>query len=544
MVTSFLSHADDTTTCAASLNDAFDIDQAVGAQQDVLGTILGVSRVVTFQPTDAFGPVSGTFARASVAYDYLTGAEVASGIPRYDTTLFNQGIMIEEGTTNLALYSSDLTNAAWVKSGSPTVTYSAPYSKVVNGAGASSIDQTGFTANGGAYSFEVVAKAVSGSPQIWMGIYDATASTFLAQSNVKTLSTSSETSFSVTIASTISGHTLEIYLQFNTASGQYYVRSCQLEQKGYSTSCMETTSTTLARAAETLTIPNAGIFTQGNWAVELVYIPTDTAIPTGGFELFSYLIDSNDRLYTNVNNTGALALNVESSGTLYSISTSASFLTLGNAYAIMIAGNGSVIRFCINGVQIGSDTAYVEPVGSLPTNMYVGSYPTGVYQANGIIDDLRISSRARTLAEHQAYVSSGLPQVVDTATTFLLPFDGSLTYYVSTSPILDDATYQLVLQARIAQNMWDGTTPGIYSLFASLFPGSVYLIITDNQNMTCNVLVIGLPSILQQNLISNGYIIPRPEGVQFIYSYPANPVFSYGMDNTVFKGYDGGYWTS
>ena len=115
------------------------------------------------------------------------------------------------------------------------------------------------------------------------------------------------------------------------------------------------------------------------------------------------------------------------------------------------------------------------------------------------------------------------------------PTDGS-------SPVLSDINYYLVLKARIAQNMWDGTTPGIYSLFASLFPGSVYLILTDNQNMTCNVTVIGLSSALQQNLISNGYIIPRPEGVQYLYYYPTTKIFSYGMDNTIFGGYGDSNW--
>jgi hypothetical protein len=58
--------------------------------------------------------------------------------------------------------------------------------------------------------------------------------------------------------------------------------------------------------------------------------------------------------------------------------------------------------------------------------MYIGSDQNGANQADGPITDLRISSRARTLAEHQAYVSSGLPQAWDIDTTTLLSFAGSL----------------------------------------------------------------------------------------------------------------------
>ena len=42
--------------CVALLNNAFDLDQAVGTQLDVLGTIAGVSRNVSFTPTDGSSP--------------------------------------------------------------------------------------------------------------------------------------------------------------------------------------------------------------------------------------------------------------------------------------------------------------------------------------------------------------------------------------------------------------------------------------------------------------------------------------------------------
>jgi hypothetical protein len=536
-VSSMLSHADDTTTCAAGLNDAFDIDQAVGAQLDILGQILGVSRVVNFQPTDAFGPVSGTFTRASVAYDYLTGAQVLSGVPRYDAAMFNQGIMFEETTVNLLTANqSNIENGttgftgnhgdetltqdntyAWQGSHSLKVVTPGTYSRegaMINPASIS----------GNTYTFSVW---VRGS-----GTVDLITTSPALYSNTITL-TSIWTRYSLT--TTAAGSSMWIGVVTSTAQAiTFWIDGLQFEQKAYATSWTLGSTT---RATESLTIPTAGVFTPGSWAVETIYIPTDTlSIASQGLWLLQN--DSGDYYWLFADNK-QIFLQVASSGATIVIHSNQIF-NVGQSYAIMIAGNGSVMRLCVNGVQIGSDIAYVEPAGILAASMMLNA--GGSSGVNGIIDDLRISSRARTLVEHQAYVNGGVAQVVDSATTLLLPFDGSTSYYVSTSPILDDATYQLVLKARIAQNMWDGTTPGIYSLFASLFPDSVYLILTDNQNMTCDVLVIGLSSVLQQNLISNGFIIPRPEGVQYLYYYPVNPVFAYGEENAVFQGYGQGYW--
>lgn len=81
-----------------------------------------------------------------------------------------------------------------------------------------------------------------------------------------------------------------------------------------------------------------------------------------------------------------------------------------------------------------------------------------------------------------------------------------------TSPILDDDTYRLVIQAKILQNQWDGTIPQMYKLWNSIFPGT-RLIIQDNQDMSLNIL-ISLFSRLQKDLTSNGYILPKPQGVK------------------------------
>lgn len=114
------------------------------------------------------------------------------------------------------------------------------------------------------------------------------------------------------------------------------------------------------------------------------------------------------------------------------------------------------------------------------------------------------------------------------------PTDGS-------SPVLEDEMYRLILKAKIAQNQWDGTINQIYDLWYSIFD-QVYLVLKDNQNMTLDVLILGLSTDLEKDLVANGYIIPKPQGVKINYAYSATEIFAYGMDNDNFKGYGEGYW--
>lgn len=109
------------------------------------------------------------------------------------------------------------------------------------------------------------------------------------------------------------------------------------------------------------------------------------------------------------------------------------------------------------------------------------------------------------------------------------------------SPVLDDPTYLIAIKGRIAMNQWDGTITGIQEIWQSLFP-NIYLILKDNQDMSMNALVIGLTSSIQQDLVTNGYIVPKPEGVSINYTYPTTLLFAYDLENTVFSGYDQGYW--
>ena len=201
------------------------------------------------------------------------------------------------------------------------------------------------------------------------------------------------------------------------------VTKCQLEAKAYATSWQIGGT---ARAAEVMVVPNAGNFTKGNAAVELTYIPKiDDKASKAGILWTNYIDANNYYLVRKDITTGYLSAHVVSGGTDYSI-TGNSALAVDSENSIMFAINGTNMRLCNNGVQIGADTAYTEPVGTLPTFMYFMSDQAGANQGNGLLDDMRASLTSRTVVEHQTYYASGDPLSVDENTGIKMDFDSTL----------------------------------------------------------------------------------------------------------------------
>jgi Protein of unknown function (DUF2612) len=111
----------------------------------------------------------------------------------------------------------------------------------------------------------------------------------------------------------------------------------------------------------------------------------------------------------------------------------------------------------------------------------------------------------------------------------------------SVSPVLDDATYTILIQATIANNQWDGTQESLQPIWATLFPTGRIAII-DNQNMSATVIIGGALSSIVQDLISNGLIVPRPEGVEYNYVFSNLPIFGFGPNTAIIGGFDRGLW--
>lgn len=122
------------------------------------------------------------------------------------------------------------------------------------------------------------------------------------------------------------------------------------------------------------------------------------------------------------------------------------------------------------------------------------------------------------------------------------PDTGTLTSpTLNISPILDDDTYRILIKARIGWNQWDGTIDSLYSLWQNLFPGGS-IVILDNQNMTAAITLTGTFTSIVKDLITNGYIIPRPEGVEYTFEFGVLPYFGFGSSPGFIAGFGEGHW--
>jgi len=109
------------------------------------------------------------------------------------------------------------------------------------------------------------------------------------------------------------------------------------------------------------------------------------------------------------------------------------------------------------------------------------------------------------------------------------------------SPILGDSDYRIYLKAKAAQNQWDGTIDGLQSTWQTLFPTG-QIAIGDNQNMTATIFLTGTFSAIMLQMIVNGLIVPRPQGVRYAYVFDL-PAFGFDLEDTWVSGWDVGHWS-
>lgn len=109
------------------------------------------------------------------------------------------------------------------------------------------------------------------------------------------------------------------------------------------------------------------------------------------------------------------------------------------------------------------------------------------------------------------------------------------------SAVLDDDTYRILLRATLAFNRWDGLKASLQPIWQSLFPQGT-IVIHDNQNMTAEIILTGVFTPIIQQLITNGYIVPRSETVQYTYVFGDLPILGFDQDNAFIAGWDTGHF--
>jgi hypothetical protein len=374
----------------------------------------------------------GTFSRTSNA-TMQNGTNVTANTTRYETGRFGQAVMIEEWTTNM------IPNTANDEVGDYTLFNNASKEVVTHPITGKQVTAIRLDYVAGNYEMAYGAAALNLSINTDYTLsYDAwivgAGSATLYQDlspdtlpqNDKTISsicaryTALYNSSSVDMNSCV----LRFWNSGAPAGSIIYITNIQLEQKAYATSWIKGGTT---RIDETLTIPTAGIWNRGNWTIEMIYEPMSVTNAGNTIKgLFFCYIDASNFCQFFTGWGGEWIIQIKSGGTEYSF-TAGFAASINVKYQVAVTGDSSTMRLFVNGVQFGS-VAYVEPVGVLPANIYIGSLG-GNYRANGLIDDLRISNIARDGAEILDSYNTGAALPIDAHTTAKMALDGTLEIY-------------------------------------------------------------------------------------------------------------------
>lgn len=113
---------------------------------------------------------------------------------------------------------------------------------------------------------------------------------------------------------------------------------------------------------------------------------------------------------------------------------------------------------------------------------------------------------------------------------------------------LADPQFKTLLRARIANNQWDGTVPGAYEAWDTVFAGTGFgVLIQDLANMHILFALTGnIPDAVTLALFTGGYLNVKPAGVMidtFMTPTVANaPYFGFDSEGSEVAGFDTGAW--
>ena len=373
------------------------------------------------------GRILGTFSRASVAYDDQ-GNLVASGAPRFAPGApgFGQALKSEEGTANV-MGASATDFSLWTRA---DVTLTSGQSDPFGSTAATKAAKGVTTSPDPFYRYpgaQVAAGAtVTYTASIWLradAALTAPLVVYLAGVGAYAVNVSVTTQwqrFTFTQSLTnglASAANVGMGLRLANSTTVYVFRA-QFEAKPYATSFADGT-----RAAESFTIPTAGVLSAAEGNVEFhAWIPDG---PQSYLFTVDGATDNRNRLFIYGTSTGSSdqAMRALMGDGTTSVVTPNIAVTRKAWHYFAVRWTATLLQFTVD-----TTTVQIARSGWAPTfgaSAYIGS-SIGASQANAYIDDLRISSRARTDAEILAAYQSGAPLPWDEDTTCKLDFDGSL----------------------------------------------------------------------------------------------------------------------
>jgi len=114
------------------------------------------------------------------------------------------------------------------------------------------------------------------------------------------------------------------------------------------------------------------------------------------------------------------------------------------------------------------------------------------------------------------------------------------------SPVLSDPDYLTLIIAKIARNQWNGEVAALYALWTQLFPGTYFTFLDGGligAPMTATVIYGGTLSTMQQQMLINDMILPRPQGVLYTYINATElPLLGFGQENSLISGLGAGHF--
>jgi phage minor structural protein len=396
---------------------------------------------------------TATFSRSSVAY-LSNGTEVAANVPRYESGKFGKAIMVEEGTTNAFGSSGRLdtdSNNDGLADNVVVYTLISSYSMVSDSWLGTKSQRAVSSGSGNPRLQYNVAQAVSAG-QVWtvsirgkaqagktlfLVVKDQTDNTFTG--SIKTQIATGSWDL-ITLTFTIPDDVTSIKVQFGlqnaVADDWFQYCALQLEKKPYATSFIDGT-----RATETLTIPTAGVLNPQEGTVECwVYVPEFWKVGIRDWRRIWSIGNTavNGRynlLYDPTDDFMKFDIQFESIQRV-----TASKPSVGWHYFATKWSSTEMALF-IDGVKVASWANPSLSTSFADTVMAVGSRTDGADCINTLIDDLRISSIARTDEEIAAAYASGQALPVDEYTTWKMDFENSLR---PSKPLQRDLSMSLV----------------------------------------------------------------------------------------------------
>jgi len=407
-----------------------------------------------------------TFTRSSIAYK-SDGSQVAANQPRFDVIDGVMGLMVEEGTKNV-INQTDLADLhAWNPTNSrynyavqqadgwwrvnryhPTSRLSASevlVDKTYTVAAGQTWTVSFYFRTDGTISFTITFYTNNGHHPVTPTIID------LGNGIRKAIAT-----YTFETGAT---YVREINIKdVNNGTWTYIdIKFGQLEQKPYATSFIDGT-----RAAETLTIPTAGVLNPSEGTIEVwVYVNDSIKQTAENRYIFNAPASTTGfiSLYHKAS-TNEFVLHIKNeSGNESSVSISDNDVPNG-WHKFTVRWTSSEASLILDDGTKSASVSNPYLPQSFSTNATLGYSGTSGY-INTMIDEIRISNKARSDDEIENIYYSQRPMPVDEWTTYLLRFDDNLNYGQGGYYISPEYDVSSVNKAARGKVYWQEDADGI-----------------------------------------------------------------------------------